>query len=59
MRRLLAQWREVRREYREIKSLGDDLRDIADALVITAYALLLGNVLGAGVHNLLKGLIDG
>jgi hypothetical protein len=54
MIRLLAHWRELRREYRQIKSLADDLSDIVSALLFTlgtlAFALGVAALIG-GSHG--------
>lgn len=59
MTRLFHQWRDVFRQYRTIKSLRDDLTDVALILVLTVGAVCWGTLLGAGLANLLEGMIHG
>lgn len=59
MTRLLAQWRQVYAEYRQIKSPWDDLCDIFWGVVITLSALAFGTVFGAGLSSIVRGLSHG
>ncbi|WP_067734463.1 hypothetical protein [Novosphingobium naphthalenivorans] len=59
MIRLFHQWRDVFREYRTVKRLRDDLTDIGFVLMMTVGAMCWGTLLGAGLSNLLRGMIHG